>query len=296
MNTLTRLRQRLKSQEPATVQGQWRTIKLCLDEDAAEYLNVGVLFQHGSCVEVRMLDGFDRLKCLYGERVNLGSFAHLMTDIEETIRKKRGVFSDDALADGIRLGPPLFAAGAGPEQVVAEFFDSVVTLGRPSGKMAANRFAYQSSQKTRETVLSKVRKALFLDAEKIIRTDPYRLPLRGTDRSISLDIPLLGQSAASTIVSAWYKDSMVIENNLLHAGTDLALLSSNDGNIQKMAVSVLMPGEGCGMTSKEYSKHQDVAGRQIERLQNLGIEIMQANTTDELADQTVAWWQDRISA
>ncbi len=66
MSNLARLRDRLSGAEQSVVKGVWRPISVCLDEDTGEYLNVGVLFQYAGKVEVRMLDTFERIKCLYG--------------------------------------------------------------------------------------------------------------------------------------------------------------------------------------------------------------------------------------
>lgn len=296
MNTLSKLRERLKSQDTSLTRGEWRPIKICLDEDTGEFLNAGVMFQHSAGVEVRMLDNFERLQCLYDKRINTDNLNHMLIDIEETIRHHKGVFADSIISNHVHLGPSRFAAGHSPESVVNEFFSDVVTLGRTSTKTKGNNFVYQSSQKTRDILLTIMRQKMFLDAERIIQNEPYFLKLRNGERSLPVDIPLLSASAASTIVSAWYKSPMVVENNILHASTDLILLSSNDYNIQNKAVSVLMPDKNCGMSATEFSKHQDVANNQIDRLQNCGIQVITAGSSDVLADETVKWWQKQLAA
>lgn len=235
-----------------------------------------------------MLDSFDRVKCLYGNRVDLPSLTHLMLDIEDAVRQSKGDLPDE-LSDSVRLGQPLFASGEGAEDIVDEFFNDVVTLGKPTNKNPRTSFRYRSNFKVRETVFELMREKMALEAENIIRQDPYRLRLNNS-ATIDVDIPLLTGTAAGTIVSAWYKSPLVVENNLLQAASDLLLVYSNSER-RKAAMSVLMPAPSSGLTGKEFQKHNYAAYRQLDRLKRSGIDILEATASDELADLTIDWWQ-----
>lgn len=289
MNRFASLRKQLQSDVQPVCQGQWRAISMRLDEYTDEYLNVGVMFCHAGKVEVRMLDTFDRVKCLYGDRVDLPSLTHLMLDIEDTVQQSQGDLPSE-LSDTIRLGPQLFASGENAEEVVDDFFNDVVTLGKPTSKKARTSFRYRSNFKVRETVFELMREKMSLEAETIIRQDPYRLRLNNT-ALIDVDIPLLNAKAAGTIVSAWYKSPLVVENNLLQAASDLLLVYSNSDR-RKAAMSVLMPAPSSGLTNREFQKHDHAAHRQLERLERSGIDILKATASDELADLTIGWWQN----
>ena len=289
MNRFASLRQHLQADAQPSCHGKWRAISMRLDEYTDEYLNVGVMFCHAGKVEVRMLDTFDRVKCLYGNRVELPSLTHLMLDIEDAVRQSKGDLPDD-LSDTIRLGQPLFASGEGAEEIVDEFFNDVVTLGKPTNKKARTSFRYRSNFKVRETVFELMREKMALEAENIIRQDPYRLRLNNS-ATIDVDIPLLTATAAGTIVSAWYKSPLVVENNLLQAASDLLLVYSNSER-RKAAMSVLMPAPSSGLTVREFQKHNYAAYRQLDRLKRSGIDILEATASDELADLTIGWWQN----
>lgn len=288
MSNLARLRDRLSATEQSVVKGLWRPISACLDEDTGEFLNVGVMFQHGGKVEVRMLDTFDRIKCLYGDRIDQTSLSHLMMDIEDTIRHHHNDLPSE-LSYTIRLGDPLFASGQDPESVVDEFFFDVVTLGMPTDRHRNNNFRYRSNHKVRETLFEIMREKMALDAERIIRVEPYRLKLNN-NATIDVDVPLLSGSAAGAVVSAWYKSPMVVENNLLQAASDLLLVTSNSDR-KRSSMSVLMPQESSGMTRGEFTKHQDAARRQLDRFQRSGIDIIEAPSSDVLANRTIDWWK-----
>lgn len=287
MSNLARLRERLSTTDHSLVKGLWRPISACLDEDTGEFLNVGVMFQHAGKVEVRMLESFERIKCLYGQRIDQGSLIHLMMDIEESIRRHPTDIPSD-LSDTIRLGEPLYAAGANAEAIVDEFFLDVVTLGMPSDKLRNNNFRYRSNYKVRETLFEIMREKMSLEAERIICTEPYRLKLNN-NAVIDVEVPLLSNQAAGAVVSAWYKSPMVVENNLLQAASDLLLVTSNSDR-KRSSMSVLMPQEASGMSRGEFTKHQDVTRRLLDRYQRSGIDIIEAPSSDVLANRTIEWW------
>lgn len=295
MNSLSRLRTQLLSQEGSRIKGQWQAIKMCFDEDASEFLNVGVLFKHSSGVEVRMLDSFDRLKCLFGSRLDTRSVSHTLIDLEDTIHHHHGDFPGQEINSLVHLSAPLFAAGDSPEAVVDEFFSDIVTLGMSTARPAKN-FRYFSSQKALSNVLDVMRQKMPLDADKIILSEPYLLKLRGSGNRLSVKIPLLSNNAAGSVVSVWYKDHVVVENTLLQAASDLHLISSNVDTIEHKAVSILMPGKDCGMSTKEFDKHYSATQKQVDRMQHSGIEVISAHSTDELANESIAWWREKIPA
>lgn len=288
MSNLAKLRERLSATEQSVVKGLWRPISACLDEDTGEFLNVGVMFEHGGKVEVRMLDSFERIKCLYGQRLDQASLMHLMVDIEETIRRNPADLPSE-LSETIRLGEPLFASGANAESVVDEFFLDVVTLGMPSDKTRNNNFRYRSNHKVRETLFEIMREKMALQADRIICTEPYTLKLPNS-ASIEVDIALLNERAAGAVVSAWYKSPMVVENNLLQASSDLLLITSNSDR-KHASMSVLMPQQASGMSRLEFTKHQDTTRRLLDRYQKYGIDIIEAPSSDVLANSTIEWWE-----
>lgn len=287
MNNLAKLRERLHPSRRPAVQGQWRPISACLDEDTGEFLNVGVMFQHGGKVEVRMLDSFDRVKCLYSNRINRDELEHLMQDIEETIRQSHWDLPDH-ISSTIRLGQPLYASGPDAESVVDEYFFDVVTLGKPTGRVRNQNFRYRSTQKVRDTLFEIMREKMALGADRIIQTAPYRLKLNNS-AIIDVDVPLLSATAAGAVVSAWYKSPLVVENNLLQAASDLLLVSSNSER-NKSSLSVLVPPADSGMSTSEYNKQRDMTNRHLDRFQQSGIEVIEAVSTDVLANKTIDWW------
>ncbi|MFI0472942.1 hypothetical protein ACGLWX_09530 [Halomonas sp. HMF6819] len=292
MTLAARLKDTLAADDRPAITGHWRPISLCLDDTACEFLNVGVAFAHGTQVEVRMLDSFDRLKCLYDTRINQDHLQHLLVDIEAHLHTTKGNLPD-CLSDTIRLGPALFAQGEDPESIVDAFFEDVVTLARPRKNQARSAFRYQSSDKVCSSVILLMQERLGLSASQVIRKEALQISI-GKGRMMDVEVPLLSASAVGSVVSAWYKSPMVVENNILQAGADLAMVA---GHTQReAAMSVLIPNADSGLTIKERSQVEKAAYRKLERFERSGVKVLRDDTTAGLAEQTIAWWKERGAA
>lgn len=292
MNLAARLKETLTDESLPAVSGSWRPISLCLDDTACEFLNVGVVFASGTSVEVRMLDTFDRLKCLYDTRINQAHLQHLLMDIEASLIATKGDLPD-SLSDTIRLGPSLFAQGENAESIVDAFFEDVVTLARPRTDQTRSQFRYRSSSKVTSMVLMMMREKLGFSASRVIQDQDYRLSLNN-GKTIDVDVPLLSDSAVGSVVSAWYKSPMVVENNILQAGADLTLVASNSK--RQAAMSVLIPNDKSGLTIKEREQVEKVVTRKLDRLERSGVVVLRDNSTAGLAEQTTKWWRERGAA
>lgn len=293
MNVARKLRETLSAEQamPA-VSGTWRPISLCLDDTACEFHNVGVMLTHGDQVEVRMLDTFERLRCLYDSRVDQRALEHLLFDIEASLISTHGDVGDQ-LSDTIRLGKPLHAAGESAEAIVDEFFADVVTLARPRLGREASRFRYCSSSKLRHTLLALMTERLGMQASRIIQHQPYRQHM-STGHTIDVEVPLLSEQAVGSIVSAWYKSPMVVENNILQAHSDLSLVTSQSQ--RRASLSVLLPGKECGLSAKEYARVSEKATEKLQRLQHAGVTVLRDDTTAGLTEQTIDWWRQHGAA
>jgi len=291
MTILARLKQKVASSPvPVRVNGQWRPIQMCLDQDADEYLNVGIMFCHAGKVDVRMLDTFDRVKCLYGGRVNIKSLTHYLHDIEEFIFSSKDKLPD-TISSNVRLGPSLYASGDSPEAVVEEFFSDVVTLGRPKDTSRSEAFRYTSTPKLRDGLFQIMRQKMALSASAIIKDERYRLHLK--NGTIDVDVPLLSSTAVGSVVSVWYKSPVVAEKNILQAFSDLTLVSNNSDRVG--ALSILVPNERSGMDHLEFKRVSDVIDKQLERVERSGLAVIKAPSTDELALKTIDWWTPRVA-
>lgn len=263
---------------------------MCLDQDSGEYLNVGVVFAHAGSVEVRMLDTFDRVKCLYGSRIDLKSLTHYLHDIEEYIFSSRADLPT-VISENVRLGPELYASGVSAEAVAEQFFGDVVTLGRPKNALLVETFRYTSTPKLRDSIFQIMRQKMDLSASAIIKEERYRLLLK--NGTLDVDVPLLSSTAVGSVVSVWYKSPVVAEKNILQAFSDLTLVSNSTN--RAAALSILVPNDKSGMDKLEFKRVSDVIEKQLNRLERSGIAVIKAPSTDELAIKTIDWWTPRVA-
>lgn len=292
MSFADNLKAMLSEREPRPVAGTWRPISLCLDDTACEFLNVGVVFSHSEGIEVRMLDTFERLKCLYDHRFDKAQLQYLLMDIEAALAKTEGELPD-ALSDTIHLGPALYAQGESAEQIIDFFFEDVVTLARPKPGSERSRFRYRSSIKLRQAILDRMASRLGLLADKVIQDQAFQLPL-SNGKSIEVDVPLLSHTAVGAVASAWYKNPTVVENNILQAGSDLTLVASQTK--RRPSLSLLVPGPDSGLDHKERGQVERAVEKRLERLERTGCTILRDNSTEGLAEKTIEWWRKHGAA
>lgn len=118
------------SDTPKQVQGKWRVVRMCFDQDAGEWLNVGVMFTDANGLTTcRLIDSFEKLQVLYDGAIDESWIGDLLSDLADAIHA--GAPTD---GDTIKLGDPLYAAGDTAQQIVDDFFCDVVALGRSTAK------------------------------------------------------------------------------------------------------------------------------------------------------------------
>ncbi|WP_254912509.1 hypothetical protein [Pseudomonas putida] len=237
-----------------------------------------------------MLDSFERVKCLYGDRINTNYLEHYFQDVEDFIFATHSNLPD-VISSDVRLGSSLYASGETVDSVISEFFFDAVTLGRVKGEAKNNAFRYTSTPKLRDSLFQIMRQKMALDASAIIQQERYRLQLKSG--TLDVDVPLLSSSAVGSVVSVWYKSPVVAEKNILQASSDLTLVTSNTD--RNGSLSILVPTERSGMGALEFKRVSDVIEKQLDRLQRSGIEVIRAPSTDDLAAKTIDWWSSRIA-
>lgn len=281
------------SLEKNSVKGLWQPIKITFDNTASEQMNVGIVFTSETHKEVRLLDTFDRVQCLYDKRVDINYLSSLLEDIEEYIYSNNYDPNTD-ISSNIHLGNQLYASGKSVESILDRLFDDVVTLGRPKESRNISKFKYSSTSKVRTNVLELMKEDLGLAGSSIIQEEGVNLDLRN-GRKLFIEIPLLSRYAAGTIASGWYKSPTVVENQILRAGQDLITIVNQGLSCREAALSILTPGKDSGLNSREYEQVNDVIIEQINRLQTNGIEVIQAHKTAELSMKTLDWWSSRAA-
>lgn len=282
------LKKKMPNTESPVIQGQWWPVRFCADLAADEHLNVGVLLQTNDGMRhIRMLNHFARLQCLYDKRINETDLIYLFDEAEAALEAE-GSDAASALGPHINLGEPLYAAGENAESIMDTFYDTIVTLARPR-KRGPKPFGHISATRVRSQVLDKMRQDLALRADTFIQKQPLELKIG--QQQLTVDLPLVGRDALGAIASAYYKNPMVIANHIMHAVSDLSL-AKQCSNRNHTALSVLIPGNGAGLNTKETHDVNRELRYQLDRSRALNITILQGTTIAEVAQATADWWRN----
>ncbi|QCW27560.1 hypothetical protein [Lysobacter enzymogenes] len=205
-------------QAPA-VRGAWQNVRWRPNPSTGEVLNLGVVFRAiNGDVHVRMLDYFDRVKCLYDSRL-AGDAKFLITVAKEALLVGAALPTDNVF-----LSDEKFASGASAEAIVASLFSATVPLAAPKTSLAAQIESKmsQNTDSVREQVLGELKRLSGVDASRIINSEQVMLVNDGL-RVHSLDIPLQSSKALGTIVSARFSNIRDTELHMLRADNDLQI-------------------------------------------------------------------------
>lgn len=275
-------------QQKTQVNGEWRAIKYSPNPASGESLNIGVTFKSNSghtCV--RMLDHFERIKCLYDHTISDTDFHYLMEEIEHRILKNDTHILADSYSGIIDIGPAFYAQGDNEEKIVDSFYDSIVTLGKERTK-TTRRFRPFSAPKLRHEVLDNFRLKFPLTAEKFIQEEPYNIPIRGS--SFPTDLPLVGENTVGAITSAYYKSTATIGANIMHSITDITMARMH-GNKKKASLSLLRPGKNADLSQSEFRKINTELDKLLFKVESLDITLLEGISQSEVSEKTANWWE-----
>jgi hypothetical protein len=202
------------------VRGNWRNIRWMPNTSTGEVLNIGVVFNTVSGdTHVRMLDYFERVKCLYSGK--LARDAKFLTDVTREALLAR---VDPPVANVI-LSESKFASGLSVDEVLSALFTATVPLGSPREMQATSArepTVVETTQTVRQFVLDELKRISGERASRIISSERV-MQVNDGSRTYHIDIPLQTASALGTIVSARSSRIGDAELTLHRADTDLQI-------------------------------------------------------------------------
>lgn len=108
------------------LQGTWRNIRLIPDPGTGEILNVGVMFcDETGANHVRLLANFERLECLYGDRLDLEHLRFLFHVAQADWAKGSVPCSP---SPQLVLSEPKYASGDSVDEILEDLYGDTVTL------------------------------------------------------------------------------------------------------------------------------------------------------------------------
>ncbi len=216
---LTSLLRTSNSSAGQAVEGVWQNIRWLPDAATGEVLNLGVRFRAGNGQSiVRLIDSFDRVKCLYD--------ASVASDAQFLVRVVGDALAAgfEIPATGIFLSEEKYASGTNARAVVDDLFFRTVPLARPraEAERGGKWLKTEPNDAIRSVVFDELRRISGLRAETIIRGE-NQFEVREPGKTHYLDIPLQSNRALGTIVSARFAKRKDAELRLLRADNDLQI-------------------------------------------------------------------------
>ncbi|MGX2088595.1 hypothetical protein [Xanthomonas axonopodis] len=251
----------IETRRTQSVKGRWQSVRWIPNLATGEMLNIGVRFEEDNgLAHIRMLNDFDRIKCLYDEA--LASEARFLISV---------------VMDPIHLGSSLptpnvflsekkYASGPSASSVIEDLYLHVVPLARPHPKKRKERILVSNqTHEVRKIVFDEMRRISGLSADRIISSEKT-LYVREGDDTHYLDIPLQTQRALGTIISTQSAPSNA-ELQLLRADSDLQIarrLYTRD----KLLMYVVRNDK-----DEETDKFDDLIRRSRWKFNKLGVEM-----------------------
>lgn len=202
------------------VKASWRNLRWRPNESTGEILNIGVMVTEADGTShVKLIDTFDRIKCLYN--------AHVADDAKFLVRVVREAILAGAQlpSSNVCLSEPKYASGENISAILEQLFRATVPLGVPRSERRAvseENMRATDTPTVRREVLDALRRIGGLNADRII-TSERTLQVVEDGIVHHLDIPLQHPQALGTIVSARYAQPKDNELNILRADSDLQI-------------------------------------------------------------------------
>ncbi len=237
MNDLDKLL--LDCQKRNHTEGNWFIVQWTPDLASDEKLNIGVgiTLKNGD-VSIRMLDYFERIKCLYDQKMIFN--VQLACEVSrEVILKEQSVAA--------KIGPQIsicdkgFAQGQNIDEVLSELYKTAIPLGRKIRKKVESRFSSISRDVTYNKLKDILKEKMGMKFQEHVPENPYQTVVDG-NVSHSLYLPYRKDKAVATLSSGAYSDSNRVKCNLYDGYRDIDVAHGLP-DVKSSAIFILLPGD-----------------------------------------------------
>lgn len=279
---------------PASVSGRWHNIQIKPDLGSGEVLNVGVAFVDDAArVHLKMARDLSRLACLYDERIDVRSFERLSALIEDAYS---GVnladFTLSALSGHAHISEGRFASGASINEILSQFYETTVPLGRPAVTPISQRGVRAKSVSTstaQERVVKRLLERMGQRAVPFVARGPWIVvEPDGREHRIEVPIRAAGRLCAS-VVSVWSKNEYQRKFQLAKGGLDLDTVQAQAPG-ERLGLFVMRPMDEEGYSKAELDQIDleiDEVAWQLRKTAN--IEVEQGEDAEDLSEKLEQW-------
>jgi hypothetical protein len=270
--------------------GDWYKVSLIPDMRAGDRFNVGVVFRDDlGTLNFRFLAHFERLRCLYGDKIEEQT-RFLLQVLREHLVDEASLST--LPSSNLCIEGPFYSSGDSIDGILKSLYDAVVPIGRaPEDPEARQESAFQSinNQKARSLVYTQLDTILSLDKTHTLIPKVEYLELNTPDGKRRLDIPLRPYNHYGSIVSACFKRQSAIEQYVLKAQLDLATAHRLKPVGKPMGLFILRPNEDMRLTKDELLSADNVLDQLLWKIKTDQYRIEADDSPNRLAEEIADW-------
>ena len=273
----------------ANIQGEWFTVQWRPDIATSEILNIGVVIRdRAGEISLRMLDNFERVKCLYSEDALFNAELACKVAREYILSVKR---LDIVIGESIHIKSNGFFQGVNAETVINRLFDTVVTLARVQNKKNLNKFSPVDRDGLYTGLKERLKEKLQLEYSLHCPVNPFiNIDREGVNHSIFL--PFKKTDGIATLASAVYSDSNRVKCNLYDAQRDIEL-ARYELKTSKSAIFFLTSSGGLSETKQ--AQIDEVVDTFSWYMKSKKVYIGAHSSPIELAGEITEWCKSKIA-
>lgn len=268
----------------ACEQGHWFNIALAPDLGTGEQLNVGVGYiDAGGRLHTRMLADFQRLECLYADRLDLDHLRFLLQSVPTA-------WGAPSPSPHLQFGPLRYAAGESVAAILDDLYRDIVTL-EPGPASAEAPEPDRPNQLDNASARRLVFDALKLKSPFSTRIIPpnSEWPASDDEAHHILDMPIRGAHRFASLLSAWCRTKTTLELRLIRGALDLQTAARMHPADAK-ALFILRPADGQRGYTEEQHRQIDTVIDMVEwRLRRSRVHIDVESAPETLAERILAW-------
>jgi hypothetical protein len=270
--------------------GDWYKVSLTPDMRSGDRFNVGVIFRdNAGLLYFRFLAHFERLRCLYGDKIEEQTRFLLQVLREQLINELSLTSLPSA---NLRIDGPFYSSGNSIDAILKSLYDAVVPIGRAQEDAESRQesaFQALNNLGARKLIYQELDHLLGLEKTHNLLPKVDYLELTTPEGNRRLDIPLRPFNHYGSIVSACYKRHSAIEQYVLKAQLDLATAQRLKPVGKPMGLFILRPNEDMRLTKEELLSADNVLDQILWKIRTEHYRIEADDNPKRLAEEIANW-------
>lgn len=265
--------------EKPLVSGQFFQIQATPDIVTQERFNIGVALDVDGQLYCKMMDNFERIRCLYGESY-INTFKLFVEAAELSVQ-------DNAFAASkhLHFSERSTFKGESVEEILNYLFEDTVPLNRPTQKQMVEKKEAGTRLKQLIDYLRDFAKTNYSGNASEFFPDYSDVLVKHGNYTVPINIPIRSDRKLGTVILANQRSAQSVETNLNRGATNIHIAKNTDKHNKECGVIVL---------SSNFEEAPDIAIQsKLDRfyldMDSSDISIISHTEKEALAESTLDW-------